>query len=1446
MRKLFVASLLVLGAALLAMPVLAQTLENTGDIPGKLMNAAMAKELKSRAAALGTSAGPNDTTWVGYNPAYAGSNYWSVGVGNRWPKGAFGPTKGDIPPVAAANTGYWDWDHPVHGDSLQGWWPMRHLYTSFFIANLNDKFRPWHAIDTGNELSYVINQGNPYRRTFGVTSAWHVDPGNAPVTVTGTDVNPSPPRWTPIAGAKSAWCGLRSHGDKTEVDGLTGNPYSTEAIGGETQQASPTISVATGWTNYHFPGYGDQWDQMLYRDIDITSATGNVTVGFSYRTRMSTAKGVNPTSRTGWFDKDPLAVVAGNFISSSDAGNGAPIDSFMVYVGAPVADTVGAVWTGSDGNTHQVFDPVRRWFGELIQANDGKVLELNTTYGNDPPISAPADSNLANTVTVSRPVTYATLRSTWGNKIRLVFRIKTNRGFETGSSDETGSRAGGYNSGYLGATEIDNVNVNLGAGPVTIGTFDSDGDIDNHTQGSLGWGTNNNWHTSSKPPAIYHHVHDLSTLLYQDLCGPPGSINRICDLAGNVISMGDHDLGEAFNGPLGTAEQEYFQGISSPTVNLAFAPSGVNNWGLDHLSAVPTGAWICGFDVYTGGFDLFNLGSGYQPYAKAYPAKQSDGQKDWTCFRLSRFQEFNPDKQCYEEIFNYNDFGQVATTNPGGQPDSIRIGLRKITQCWRFGITTNCGTTLGGYWDNVSLGILDGAVKPISVLLWELWNDTFPANETAGLPGLAAFDTTTALIKSGLNASPLTGDLTRYDVPEDSLDVDAKGDSVEVQLNFRILPGPGNYKVAGDPCSGLRRVPTDTTRISAADNSFWTAYILNPGKSGLTMPTTGPCKGGGPLRHDQRWSSIVWCQARMDTAEQNLFPIEARTIGIPVQIGTWATTYHELDPHLATLGISRHKCFLVDTALAANSTNITCSSVPAWVTSRPGTGYDGNANTVEFTKIIPDGILTPGSHVEYFFFQKNLKTGATAMVPDTNTVDPQEAESSFDGHRWQQFSVLPDAWKFSSYGGLGKACMLYVDWNDRNGTERVWVSIADSIGATRAADRGNHNGWSGPTKDDVNDPAFFVNKNKQPGTTWDMYGIKAIESLNSQSGSLGARLAYRGLGTLLTNQWAKNAPTPEMLETYYRVLLILTGGLNTGALTGPFNDRSQDDTEIIRQFVVSATAGNKRFLYCQGDAYVEDLSGNGNTVVEGILSVALREASYLRFSGNSKACVDLIPTSVITTNGDIYGIRNTCTQTEDVLLPQGDGVPASYYDPVGANPLNAPYVAGVFTNSEPAGNPNNHWKALIDGFDTGLLRSRLCDKTYGRMAYFFNAFTHIWGSLCSVVGAPQLTTDTPNVDAKTFVDFAGIGNNPLRQGSAVINLTLARPDRVTVKIYDVSGRLVRTLADGQMFKAGKVDPALTWDGLDNGGRLVARGAYFVSVRYQNSRYDTSRKMIVLK
>jgi hypothetical protein len=63
--------------------------------------------------------------------------------------------------------------------------------------------------------------------------------------------------------------------------------------------------------------------------------------------------------------------------------------------------------------------------------------------------------------------------------------------------------------------------------------------------------------------------------------------------------------------------------------------------------------------------------------------------------------------------------------------------------------------------------------------------------------------------------------------------------------------------------------------------------------------------------------------------------------------------------------------------------------------------------------------------------------------------------------------------------------------------------------------------------------------------------------------------------------------------------------------------------------------------------------------------------------------------------------------------------------------------------------------------------------------------------------------------------------NPFRSAaSARLNLPVA--GRVRVAVYDVSGRVVRTLVDDEM-QAGS--HSLRWDGRDEGGRRVANGTY---------------------
>ena len=70
---------------------------------------------------------------------------------------------------------------------------------------------------------------------------------------------------------------------------------------------------------------------------------------------------------------------------------------------------------------------------------------------------------------------------------------------------------------------------------------------------------------------------------------------------------------------------------------------------------------------------------------------------------------------------------------------------------------------------------------------------------------------------------------------------------------------------------------------------------------------------------------------------------------------------------------------------------------------------------------------------------------------------------------------------------------------------------------------------------------------------------------------------------------------------------------------------------------------------------------------------------------------------------------------------------------------------------------------------------------------------------------------------------------------------LAEGGRVTLRIYDVTGRVVRTLVD-QRQPAGR--HAVLWDGRNDAGQRVGSGVYFCRVR--SGPFDEKRKLVLLK
>jgi hypothetical protein len=82
--------------------------------------------------------------------------------------------------------------------------------------------------------------------------------------------------------------------------------------------------------------------------------------------------------------------------------------------------------------------------------------------------------------------------------------------------------------------------------------------------------------------------------------------------------------------------------------------------------------------------------------------------------------------------------------------------------------------------------------------------------------------------------------------------------------------------------------------------------------------------------------------------------------------------------------------------------------------------------------------------------------------------------------------------------------------------------------------------------------------------------------------------------------------------------------------------------------------------------------------------------------------------------------------------------------------------------------------------------------------------------------------------------------NPFNPSTS-ITFDMKEPGAVTLKVYDVAGRLVRTLVDG-VKDAGAY--SIAWDGRDNAGSEVASGIYFYKMETKD--FSRTRKIVLLR
>jgi len=174
----------------------------------------------------------------------------------------------------------------------------------------------------------------------------------------------------------------------------------------------------------------------------------------------------------------------------------------------------------------------------------------------------------------------------------------------------------------------------------------------------------------------------------------------------------------------------------------------------------------------------------------------------------------------------------------------------------------------------------------------------------------------------------------------------------------------------------------------------------------------------------------------------------------------------------------------------------------------------------------------------------------------------------------------------------------------------------------------------------------------------------------------------------------------------------------------------------------------------------------------------------------------------------------------------------SYTDPDHFLVLSKPYDA-----------PASEWAAItVPGNSRGYLLGGLNAETWYQLkvASVYNpgpseVYLESDTQLANLSFPSQIEDDTPALPGR-LTNYP----NPFNPSTSIAFET-SGPGRVSLRIYDIKGRLVRTLLDSEL-SAG--EHITTWDGNDGQGRSCGSGVYFL--RLDNDTGSRLRKMLLLK
>jgi len=157
------------------------------------------------------------------------------------------------------------------------------------------------------------------------------------------------------------------------------------------------------------------------------------------------------------------------------------------------------------------------------------------------------------------------------------------------------------------------------------------------------------------------------------------------------------------------------------------------------------------------------------------------------------------------------------------------------------------------------------------------------------------------------------------------------------------------------------------------------------------------------------------------------------------------------------------------------------------------------------------------------------------------------------------------------------------------------------------------------------------------------------------------------------------------------------------------------------------------------------------------------------------------------------------------------------------------------------------FKTMLDGGSIHYRRNLACDPASGQTAINDRMERVLtWMGFAGAVGVcsdPTVTLDVPDPPGEpAFVTALAAGRPNPYTGNGLVSLefSVGRSGPVTLVVYDVAGRVLKTLADDTL-PPGQYE--VNWDGTDTAGRRAASGVYFY--RLTAGGREFARKLVVL-